>query len=93
MTVILDKPVALTEAQTALLPTDDEVRAYRQHGWYHSKTVFTDAEIDAVLAGSERFYAGVADDSGAPALEPWRRKVDGHPDYADPRLCPTLYPG
>ena len=66
MTVILDKPAGLTEAQTTLLPTDDEVRAYRQHDWYHSKTIFTDAEIDAVLAGSERFYAGVADDPGVP---------------------------
>jgi len=61
--------MTLTEEQKALLPTDDEVRAYQQHGWYHSKTIFTDREIDAALEGSERFYAGKLDDPGIPAVD------------------------
>ncbi len=71
--------IMLTDAQKALLPTDDEVRAYREHGWYHSKTLFSDAEIDAALAGSERFYRGEYDDPGIPALAPWRPRGNPAP--------------
>lgn len=64
--------MTLTEQQMTLLPTDDEVRAYQQHGWYHSKTIFTDAEIDAARSGSERFYSGEIDDPGIPGLAKFR---------------------
>ena len=47
----------LTEEQKALLPSDEDVQHYREHGWYHSKTLFTPEEMDAVLAASERYYA------------------------------------
>ncbi len=52
---------ALTEAQIALLPTEDDVRFYQEHGWYISRPIFSDAQLDATLAGSERFYAGERD--------------------------------
>jgi hypothetical protein len=77
----------LTEAQQGLLPTDDEVRFYQQHGYYHSRSVFTDDEIEAALEGSERFYAGEIDapPSGFPAS--WYPKGEYGPglrkhDYA-----------
>lgn len=60
--------MTLTQHQMTLLPTDEEVRDYHQHGWYHSQTVFTDDEIDAALRGSERFYAHGIDDPGIPGL-------------------------
>lgn len=41
----------------ALLPTPDEVAHYREHGWYLSRRLFTDAELDAAIDASERFYA------------------------------------
>lgn len=56
----------LSPEQEALLPSDDDVRQYHERGFYHSKPIFTDAEIDAALAGSERFYAGNVDDPGFP---------------------------
>ena len=62
----------LTEQQRALLPTDDDVRFYREHGYYHTKKIFTDEEIDAALEGSERFYALDLDDPGLPALDRMR---------------------
>jgi len=44
-----------------LLPSDEDVELYREHGYYASKKLFTDEEIDAAVSGSERFYAGERD--------------------------------
>jgi phytanoyl-CoA dioxygenase PhyH len=48
----------LTDAERSLMPSDADVAGYAQHGWYLSKKLFTDDEVDALLAASERFYAG-----------------------------------
>ena len=64
--------MTLTEKQRALLPTDDEVRSYQEHGWYLSAKIFTDEEIDAARAGSERYYDLDLDDPAVPALEVMR---------------------
>ena len=77
----------LTEEQQDLLPSDDDVRRYRDTGYYHSKRLFSDAEVDAALAGSERFYALDFDEPGIPALEAFRPKAPPRPglrknDYA-----------
>lgn len=58
----------LTEQQRALLPTDEDVRAYREKGWYLSKPLFTTEEMDRVLAASERFYAGEVDEPTVDAI-------------------------
>jgi len=50
-----------TEQEQALLPTDEDVAGYAEHGWYLSKKLFTDAEVDRLLAASEAFYAGARD--------------------------------
>ena len=41
----------------SLLPTRREVDHFRTHGWYLSRRLFTDAELDAAIEGSERYYA------------------------------------
>ena len=69
----------LTEEQLSLLPSDEDVQFYREHGWYHSKTLFTEAEMDGFLAASERFYAVELDEptevlERAPHLERYRPK-------------------
>lgn len=48
----------LTEQECSLLPTDAEVQEYAEHGWYLTKKLFTDAEVDTLVEASERFYAG-----------------------------------
>src|SRR5512142_2721747 len=48
----------LTAEERALLPTDDDVAAYARNGWYLSAKLLTDAEVDELVAASERFYAG-----------------------------------
>lgn len=48
----------LSEQDKALLPTDEDVRFYAEHGWYLTKKLFTDAEVDDLVAASERYYAG-----------------------------------
>ncbi len=54
-------PFTLAEAQLDLLPTDDEVEHYRQHGWYLTRKLFSDAEIDALVEATDAFYAGRKD--------------------------------
>jgi ectoine hydroxylase-related dioxygenase (phytanoyl-CoA dioxygenase family) len=51
----------LTEQELDLLPTDEEVEAYARQGWFLTKKLLTDAEVDELQAASERFYAGERD--------------------------------
>ncbi|MBE9015938.1 phytanoyl-CoA dioxygenase [Chroococcidiopsis sp. CCALA 051] len=52
---------SLSEEKLALLPTEEEVAFYREHGWYISKKVLSDEVIDEAIQGSERFYRGERD--------------------------------
>jgi len=56
-------PFTLTQAELDLLPTDAEVEHYKQHGWYLTRKLFSDDEIDALALASDRFYAGYRDRS------------------------------
>jgi hypothetical protein len=77
----------LTDEERELLPTDSEVEFYAEHGWYLSKKLFTDAEVDELLDASERFYAGERSRSlplRPPRLaywEPSHGPVQRHNDY------------
>lgn len=51
----------LSKEQLALLPSDDDVAFYEEHGWYVSKKVIADEIIDQAILGSERFYRGERD--------------------------------
>ena len=52
---------ALTADEQALLPSDDDVRFYAEHGWYLSKKLFSNSEIDALVAASDDYYDGARD--------------------------------
>ncbi len=41
----------------SLLPTLEEIEHYRQCGYYISKPLYTERELDAAIAASERYYA------------------------------------
>jgi Phytanoyl-CoA dioxygenase (PhyH) len=51
----------LTAAETELLPSAEDVLTYQEHGWYLSKKLFTDDEVDALLEATEKFYGGYRD--------------------------------
>jgi hypothetical protein len=77
----------LTEAERSLLPSDSDVEFYAAHGWYLSKKLFTDDEVDELVAASDRYYAGERD-RGLPLRPPrlayWdpsRGDVQRHNDY------------
>jgi hypothetical protein len=78
---------ALSERERALLPSDDDVEFYRKHGWYLTKKLLSDDEVDAMVAASERFYGGQRDRSlprRPPHLaywEPAHGEVQRHNDY------------
>jgi hypothetical protein len=77
----------LTDAELALLPSADDVAAYARQGWFLSPKLFTDDEIDELVAASERFYAGGRDralPSRPPKLAYWEPEhgpVQRHNDY------------
>ena len=39
-----------------LLPTAEEIETYQEKGWYISRPLFTDAELDAAIQASEAYY-------------------------------------
>jgi phytanoyl-CoA dioxygenase PhyH len=77
----------LTEAEASLLPTDEDVAWYAEHGWYLSKKLLSDEEIATLVSASERFYGGHRDrvlPHHPPTLaywEPSRGEVQRHNDY------------
>src|SRR3954462_11362385 len=80
-------PRTLTAAEQALLPTDEEVEFYQEHGWYLSKKLLTDEEVDLLNSSADRFYAGHRDrtlPTRPPRLaywEPEQGDVHRHNDY------------
>lgn len=77
----------LTDEERALLPTDSDVQWYAEHGWYLTKKLFTDDEMDAIVEETERFYAGARDRTlplRPPNLAYWspdKGTVQRHNDY------------
>ncbi|MEP7151401.1 MAG: phytanoyl-CoA dioxygenase, partial [Nitrospira sp.] len=53
--------MALTPEEQRLLPNDEEVAFYRQHGWYRSKRVLPEALLDHALTGIQRHFSGERD--------------------------------
>jgi hypothetical protein len=77
----------LTEEERSLLPSESDSEFYAEHGWYLTKKLFTDAEVDELVAASERYYAGERD-RGLPLRPPrlayWdpsKGDVQRHNDY------------
>lgn len=48
----------LSDKELGLLPSDEDVAFYAEHGWYLTKKLFTDDEMDELVEASERYYAG-----------------------------------
>ncbi|GAA4687182.1 phytanoyl-CoA dioxygenase family protein [Phytohabitans rumicis] len=77
----------VADIDPALLPSDDDVRGYEEHGWYLSRKLLTDAEVDALATASEGFYAGARSrrlGKRPPTLaywEPSHGTVQRHNDY------------
>ena len=46
-----------------LLPSDEDVAFYEEHGWYISKKVLSEEIIDRAILGSQKFYLGERDGS------------------------------
>ncbi len=53
--------MTLSDAKLALLPTEEDVSHYEQHGWWISPPILTEEEIDDARFGAERYYSGERD--------------------------------
>lgn len=51
----------LTREQIELLPTEEEIAFYEEHGWYKSRLLIPEAVIDLAAEGAEKFYRGERD--------------------------------
>jgi hypothetical protein len=87
VTTVIPTEFTLTDEEQALLPSDVEVAFYAEHGWYLTKKLFTDDEVDELVAASVRFYAGARDRTlpvRPPRLAYWQPgdgAVQRHNDY------------
>ena len=87
MTTDIAAASGLTDAERELLPTGDDVRWYAEHGWYLTRKLLTDDQVDTLTAASERYYAGHRDRTLAarpPNLAYWTPEqgpVQRHNDY------------
>ena len=87
MSLSVTPPFTLTEEERSLLPSDSDVEFYAEHGWYLSQKLFTDDEVDELVAASERYYAGERDRPlplRPPKLAYWdpsKGDVQRHNDY------------
>ncbi len=77
----------LSADELALLPSDEDVCFYAEHGWYLSQKLLTDDEVDALATASDDYYDGARDHRlpTEPAkLADWRPEhgpVQRHNDY------------
>jgi hypothetical protein len=77
----------LTDQERELLPSAADVQWYAEHGWYLTKKLLTDHEVDTIVAATERFYAGERDRAlplAPPNLAYWTQAdgpVQRHNDY------------
>ncbi|GGM50018.1 hypothetical protein GCM10012275_21140 [Longimycelium tulufanense] len=51
----------LSADEVELLPSNEDVLFYQEHGWYLAKKLLTDDEVNTLVIESERFYAGHRD--------------------------------
>jgi hypothetical protein len=77
----------LTDEELELLPTEQDVQHYAEHGWYLSHKLFVDDEIGVLVSASDKFYAGHRDRTlplRPPRLAYWKPEdgeVQRHNDY------------
>jgi ectoine hydroxylase-related dioxygenase (phytanoyl-CoA dioxygenase family) len=87
VSISVTPPFTLTEEERSLLPSDSDAEFYAEHGWYLSKKLFTDDEVDELVAASDRYYAGERDRTlplRPPKLAYWdpsKGDVQRHNDY------------
>lgn len=53
--------VQLSEEQLALLPTEEDIAFYEEHGWYISKKVIPDEMIDRAILATQSYHRGERD--------------------------------
>jgi hypothetical protein len=62
----------LTQNQLTLLPDADDIAAFRQDGYFVSKVLFSEEEIDTYLEASDRFYRAEVDEPEVSVPERFR---------------------
>lgn len=69
----------LSQEELELLPTEEEVVQYERHGFYRSKKLFSDEEIDLAVEAQDRFYQGDVSIPTNSGLKEYHPQVSGHP--------------
>lgn len=52
---------SLSERQLELLPTEEDIKFYEEHGWYVTSPILAEEVIDRAIAGSQRYFRGERD--------------------------------
>ncbi len=78
---------ALSAAERELLPTAEDIEFYIEHGWFLTRRLFSDDELDALQEATEKYYEGHRDrdlPARPPHLASWKPEdgdVQRHNDY------------
>lgn len=78
---------AVSDSDLELLPSEQDIVDYANNGWYLSRKLFTDDEVDRLAEAAERYYAGHRDrvlPSHPPKISYWtpeKGDVQRHNDY------------
>lgn len=51
----------LSEPEKTLLPSDEDVRFYQDHGWYLSQPLLSEQGVDALAEAADRYWRGHRD--------------------------------
>jgi phytanoyl-CoA dioxygenase PhyH len=78
----------LTADQRTLLPSDNDVIFYQEHGWYKTPIVLTDAEINEAIAGARATHMGDRDVTLPQKIDP---HIDWTPDQGSDILRMNHY--
>ena len=57
----MDLIKGLSEEQLELLPTEEDIAFYEEHGWFISKKIVPHEVLDRGFLGAEKFYSGERD--------------------------------
>jgi ectoine hydroxylase-related dioxygenase (phytanoyl-CoA dioxygenase family) len=53
--------MSFTDTQLELLPTEQDIQFYEEHGWWISPPIVTGEEIEEARFGADRYYSGERD--------------------------------
>ena len=73
----------MSVVEKEFLPTEEDIKFYKENGYFISPVIFTEEEIDAAVKASEEFYQGHHETPTHPMVEDFVNRSLSDKDYGD----------